>query len=78
MVTNLFEGLYPPYFFKIKQFFGFLMFFGTLNHGESPYAIYFCRLELYASIFHHKIDSLGEYSLATDIATTYTCFKSQY
>ena len=54
------------------------MFFGTLNHGESPYAIYFCRLELYASIFHHKIDSLGEYSLATDIATTYTCFKSQY
>ena len=32
----------------------------------------------YASIFHYKIDSLEEYSLATDIATSFTCFKPQY
>ena len=32
----------------------------------------------YASIFHYKIDSLEEYSLATDIATNFTCFKPQY
>ena len=32
----------------------------------------------YASVFHYKIDSLEEYSLATDIATNFTCFKPQY
>ena len=32
----------------------------------------------YASIFHHKIDSLEEYSLAMDIATSFACFKPQY
>ena len=32
----------------------------------------------YVSIFHYKIDSLEEYSLATDIATSFTCFKPQY
>ena len=32
----------------------------------------------YASIFHYKIGSIEEYSLATDIATSFTCFKSQY
>ena len=31
-----------------------------------------------APIFHYKIDILEEYSLATNIATSYTCFKSQY
>ena len=32
----------------------------------------------YASIFHYKIDSLEEYSLATDIATSFICFNPQY
>ena len=32
----------------------------------------------YVSIFRYKIDSLEEYSLATDIATSFTCFKPQY
>ena len=32
----------------------------------------------YTSNFHYKIDSLEEYSLATDIATGFTCFKPQY
>ena len=32
----------------------------------------------YASIFHFKIDSLEEYSLATDIAMSFTRFKLQY
>ena len=32
----------------------------------------------YASIFHYKIDSLEEYSLATEITTSFTCFKHQY
>ena len=30
------------------------------------------------SIFHYKIDILEESSLATDIATSFTCFKLQY
>ena len=30
------KGLYPPNFLKKKQIiFGFLIFFGTLNYGES-------------------------------------------
>ena len=32
----------------------------------------------YASIFHYKIDSLEEYFLATEITTSFTCFKHQY
>ena len=32
----------------------------------------------YTSIFHYEIDSLEEYSLATGIATGFTCFKPQY
>ena len=32
----------------------------------------------YTSIFHYKIDSLEESSLATGIATGFTCFKPQY
>ena len=32
----------------------------------------------YGSIFHYKIDILEESSLATDIATSFTCFKLQY
>ena len=32
----------------------------------------------YASIFYYKIDSIEEYSLATDIATSFICFKPQY
>ena len=35
------KGFYTPNFFK-KIIFGFLMFFDTLNYGESPYVIYFC------------------------------------
>ena len=32
----------------------------------------------YASFFHYKFDSLEVYSLATDIATSFTRFKPQY
>ena len=32
----------------------------------------------YASIFLFEIDSLVDYSLATDIETSFTCFKPQY
>ena len=32
----------------------------------------------YTSIFHYKIDSLEEYSLATDMPTSFTCFKPEY
>ena len=49
------------------------MFFGTLSYGESSCVIYFCCLE-----FLYKIDSLKEYSLATDIGTSFTCFMPQY
>ena len=55
------------------------MFFGTLNYGESPYVICFCCLELSVCLFfHYKIDSLEKYSGATDITTSFTCFKPQY
>ena len=45
LTCNFVKGLYPPNFFK-KIIFGFLMFFGTLSYGKSPYIIYFCCLEL--------------------------------
>ena len=70
-----FKGLYFPNFFK-KTIFGFVMFFDTLNYGESPYVIYFCCLEPFMLLFF--IDSLEGYSLATDIAMSFTCFKPQY
>ena len=54
------------------------MFFGTWNYGESPCYLFLLFGTFYASIFHYKIDSLEEYSLATDIATSFTCFKPQY
>ena len=34
-------------------------------------------LFIFASIFHYKIDNIEQYSLATDIATSFACFKSQ-
>ena len=72
------KGLYPPNFFK-KIIFAFLMFFGTLNYKESSYVIYFCSLEHFMLLFfHYKFDSLEEYSLATDIETSFTCFKPYY
>ena len=67
-----------PLIISKKIIFGFLMFFGTLNYGESPYVIFLLFRTFYASIFHYKIDGLEEYSLATDIATSFTCFKPQY
>ena len=33
---------------------------------------------LHASVFYFKIDSPGDYSLATGIAMSFTCFKPQY
>ena len=55
------------------------MFFGTLNYGEPPLCYLFLLFRtFYASIFHYKIDSQEEYFLATDIATSFTCFKPQY
>ena len=55
------------------------MFSGTLNYGESPLCYLFLLFRtFYASIFHYKIDSLEEYSLAASIATIFTCFKPQY
>ena len=55
------------------------MLFGTLYYGGSPYFIFFLSFRtFYASIFHCKIDCLEEFSLAKDIATSFTCFKAQY
>ena len=64
---KVFKGLYLLNFFK-KMIFR-LMFFGTLNYGESPYVIYFCCLKLILLFFITKL-SLEKYSLATDIATS--------
>ena len=55
------------------------MFFGALNYGEPPLCYLFLLFRtFYDSVFHYKIDSLEEHSLATDIATSFTCFKTQY
>ena len=43
---------------------------------ENPRYLHLFRT-FYASIFHYKIDSPEEYSLATDIVTSFTCFKPQ-
>ena len=57
--------------------FSFLIFFGTLNYGESLYVNYFCCLELFMHLFF--ITNLAEeYSLATDTATRFPYFKHQY
>ena len=77
-IYKLLKGLYLPNFFK-KIIHDFLIFFDTLNYGW----IHLCYLFLlfrtfYVSIFHYEIDSLEEYSLATDIATSFTCLKPQY
>ena len=47
---EILKGLYPPNFFK-KLIFGFLVFFGTLNYGESPQVMYFCCFELFILLF---------------------------
>ena len=60
------------------------MLFGTLNYGESTYVIltpiiFLLFRTFYAFyIFHFKIDSPDEYSLATDTAANFTCFKPKY
>ena len=54
------------------------MFFGTLNYENPPMLFILLLRTFYVSIFHYKIDSLEEYFLATDIATSFTCFKPQY
>ena len=33
---------------------------------------------VFPPVFHYKIDSLENYSLATDIGMSITCFKPQY
>ena len=38
----------------------------------------FLLFRTYASILYYKIDSLAEYSLVTDIAMSFNCFKPQY
>ena len=46
---------------------------------ENPlYYLFLLFRTFYASIFHFKIDSLEEYSLATDIKTSFNCFEPQY
>ena len=65
---KVFKGLYLLNFFK-KMIFRFLMFFGTLNYGESPCYL-FLLFKTYSFIFYYKIDSLEKYSLATDITTS--------
>ena len=72
---NQFKGLYPGNFLK-KIIFVFLMFFGTLKNGKCY--LFLLLRTFYASIFHLKIDSLEEYSLVTDIRTSFNCFKPQY
>ena len=76
--AKMFKELYPPNFFK-KIIFGFLIFFWYFKLWRIPLCYLFLLFRtFYASLFHYKIDSLEEYSLATDIATSFTCFKPQY
>ena len=79
MVTfteEILMGLYPPNFLK-KIIFGFLTFFVTLKYGESPCYLFLLFRSFYASIFNYKMNSREEHFLATDIATSFTCFKPQ-
>ena len=64
-------------FFQKSHFWLFDVFW-YFKLWKIPLVIYFCRLKLLMLLFHYKIDILEEYSLATNIATSYTCFKSQY
>ena len=43
-----------------------------------PCYLFLLFRSFYASIFHYKFGSLEEYSLVTNIATSFTCFKLQY
>ena len=69
-----------PLIFSKKSFlaFSFLMFFGTLNYGESTMLFIFVGQNFLCFYFPLQIDSLEECSVATDIATSFTCFKSQF
>ena len=71
-------GALSPWFFQKHHFRLFDVFWYF-----KLWRIHLCYLFLlfrtfYASIFHYKIDSLKEYSLAMDIAMSFTCFKPQY
>ena len=52
------------------------MFFGKV--WRIPQCCLYLFRTFYTSIFHSKIDSLEEYPLATDIASTFTRFKPKY
>ena len=54
------------------------MFFGNLKVENPPIHLFLLFRTFYAFIFHCKIVIPEEYSLATDIATIFICFKPQY
>ena len=69
---------YIPLFFSKNHFW---LFVGSwyIKLWRIPLCYLFLFFKtFYASILHLKIDSLEEYFLATDIATSFTCFKPQY
>ena len=74
---NTLRGFIPLIF--PKKYFWLFDVFWYLKRWRIPLRYLFLLLRtFYASIFHYKIDSLEEYSLATDITTSFTCFKPQY
>ena len=72
------KRLYPPNFFKKNLFLLFDVLWYFKLWRIPLYYLFLLFKTFYASIFHYKIDSLEEYYLATDIATSFTCFKHQY
>ena len=70
---------YIHLFFLKKIIFGFLMFIGPFKVWRIPLSYVFLLFRpLDVSNFYFKIDSSEKYSLATDIARNFTCFKTKY
>ena len=74
---SFFKGLYPLIFWK-KHFWLFDVFW-YFKLWRIPLCYLFLLFRtFYASIYHYEIDSVEEYSLATDIVMGFTCFKPQH
>ena len=71
------RGFIPLIFWK-KHFWYFDVFW-YFKLWRIPLCYLFLLFRtFYASIYHYAIDSVEEYSLATDIVMGFTCFKPQY
>ena len=73
----LLKGPYSLNFFK-KIILWLFDVFWYFKLWIIPLCYLFLLFRTLYPIFHYKMDSLEEYSLVTDIATSFTCFKSQY